>query len=77
MNKYEYYLIIHNFIWEGKLMADFRTVSVRMPIETFYKLRKMVATEHRSINQQINLFLENALAMLEEEQEKKETVEAK
>jgi len=52
-------------------MKDLRTVSVRVPTETFYKLRKMGAAQHRSINQQINLFLENALVELEEQEKKK------
>ena len=55
-------------------MKDFQNISIRVSRDVFNILKKTAETQHRSINQQINLFLENALAMLEEAQEK-ETVE--
>ena len=57
-------------------MKDFQNISIRVSKDVFIILKKTAETQRRSINQQINLFLENALAMLEEEQEK-EKVEVK
>ena len=57
-----------------ELMKDFQNISIRVSKDVFIILKKTAETQHRSINQQINLFLENALAMLEEEQ-KKEAME--
>ena len=52
-------------------MKDFQIISARVPRDVFDILRKLAKTEHRSINQQINLFLERALI----ENQEKEKVE--
>ena len=39
-------------------MKDYQTISVRMPKELFEEIKENAKREHRSINQQMNLYLE-------------------
>jgi len=38
-------------------MKKYQTISVRMPKELFKEIREIAKREHRSMNQQINMYL--------------------
>ena len=47
--------------WEGKMIADIQTTSIRIPTDLHNKLRKIAKHERRSISQQILLYVENQM----------------
>jgi len=51
-------------------MKDYSVVSVRIPGKIYKKLKGLASQNFRSLNQQINLYLERSI----EEQESKEKV---
>ena len=53
-------------------MKEFRTVSIRMPIETYKKLESIAQKEWRSISKQINLYLEEQIQEEEREEQHEE-----
>ena len=42
-------------------MGDFQSISIRLPREIFERIKKMAAKNHRSINQQVNVYTEEGL----------------
>jgi len=46
-------------------MKDFQTISVRIPIYIFKRIKDIAEKEHRSINQQINMYMKEQLEKAE------------
>ena len=42
-------------------MGDFQSISIRLPREIFERIKKMAIKNHRSINQQVNVYTEEGL----------------
>jgi hypothetical protein len=53
-------MYIYSFSLGGG-MKEFNTISVRIPRDIFERLKEVAEIEHRSMNQQINLYLEQGL----------------
>ena len=53
-------------MYGGEHINETRTVSIRMPKEIFNEIQKTAEKDHRSISQQIVLYLENHLKEQEE-----------